>query len=274
MAFEEGVCATDVPSLQKMGLPLRKVATLISSVFCEQVFSSGFTHCDPHEANVLIRGGHKGRPHEPVLVLLDHGLYKELPTEFRLDYCRLWKALVLKDMDGVKHFCQKLNAGEMYSLLAAILTSRSWDDITSKDLGSLKTPSTKEDKTLIRSYAQRYYFEIVEILNSVPREMLLLLKMNDCLRHIDRQLGAPVNRYGYIYLLPAYPRHPRPPHPSFLPDPTHSSLVTAQESIKALLREELKQGGWKRQAWGWWEYLKCEARIKSYLAWLWVGGKG
>lgn len=39
----------------------------------------------------------------------------------------------------------------------------------------------------------RYYFEITELLNTVPREMLLLLKMNDCLRHIDRELGAPVN---------------------------------------------------------------------------------
>ena len=45
-------------------------------------------------------------------------------------HSRLWKALVLKDLEGVKHYCQKLNAGEMYSLLAAVLTSRSWDDIT------------------------------------------------------------------------------------------------------------------------------------------------
>ncbi len=30
--------------------------------------------------------------------------------------------------------------------------------------------------------------EITELLNTVPREMLLLLKMNDCLRHIDREV--------------------------------------------------------------------------------------
>ncbi|GAB5035185.1 abc1 protein at2g40090-like [Nannochloropsis oceanica] len=252
MAFEEGVCATDVTAMKNMGLPLDRVARLISSVFCEQVFSSGFAHCDPHPANVLIRGGHKGDPYKPLLVLLDHGLYKELPDQLRVDYASLWKALVLKDMAGVKFYCQKLNAGEMYSLLAAILTSRSWDDITSPDLGSLRAPSSQEDKTLIRSYAQRYYFEIVEILNSVPREMLLLLKMNDCLRHIDRELGAPVN----------------------------SSLVTAEEAVKALLREELKAGareggraGWGKKVWAWWEYVRCEARIKTYLAWLWAGSR-
>ncbi|GAB5035151.1 aarf domain-containing kinase [Nannochloropsis oceanica] len=130
--------------------------------------------------------------------------------------------------------------GEMYSLLAAILTSRSWDDITSPDLGSLRAPSSQEDKTLTRSYAQRYYFEIVEILNSVPWEMLLLLKMNDCLRHVDRELGAPVN----------------------------SSLVTAEEAVKALLREELKAGareggraGWGKKGMG--LVRVCELRGKD-----------
>lgn len=31
------------------------------------------------------------RARHPQLVLLDHGLYKELDDDFRLDYCRLWK---------------------------------------------------------------------------------------------------------------------------------------------------------------------------------------
>lgn len=151
------------------------------------------------------------------------------------------QALVLKDLPGIEHYCKLLNSGEMYSLLAAILTSRSWDDITSPDLGSLRTPNTKEDKTLIRSYAQKYLFEITEILNSVPREMLLLLKMNDCLRHIDRELGSPVN----------------------------SSLITAEESIKALLKEELKQKpSIVKRAKCWWEYLKVKFRIQLYLFWV------
>jgi hypothetical protein len=46
----------------------------------------------------------------------------------------------------------------------------------------------------------------------VPRQLLLLLKTNDCLRHIDRELGSPVN----------------------------SSLITAEECVKVLLREDLK----------------------------------
>ena len=32
-----------------------------------------------------------GSKREPQLVLLDHGLYKQLTDDFRLNYCRLWK---------------------------------------------------------------------------------------------------------------------------------------------------------------------------------------
>lgn len=35
----------------------------------------------------------------------------------------------MKDLDEVRYYCKKLNSGEMYSLLAAILTNKSWDDI-------------------------------------------------------------------------------------------------------------------------------------------------
>ena len=33
------------------------------------------------------------------------------------------------------------------------------------------------------------------ILRNVPRELLLLLKTNDCLRAVDHSLGAPINTY-------------------------------------------------------------------------------
>jgi hypothetical protein len=63
----------------------------------------------------------------------------------------LYQALVFKDLEAVKYYCMKLNSGDMYSLLAAVLTNRSWDDIKDPSLGSLRTPNTKQDRTLIRT---------------------------------------------------------------------------------------------------------------------------
>ena len=39
----------------------------------------------------------------------------------------------------------------------------------------------------------RYFKDIVKLLARVDSELLLLLKTNDCLRHLDKALGAPIN---------------------------------------------------------------------------------
>ena len=40
-----------------------------------------------------------GRQPRPQLVLLDHGLYIDLPRDMRLQYCQMWCAFVLNDKD-------------------------------------------------------------------------------------------------------------------------------------------------------------------------------
>lgn len=88
---------------------------------------------DPHAANVLVRQ-HPKYPSKPQIVLLDHGLYRELDDTFRRDYCRLWQSLVLADRARIQYFCERLNAGHAYTLLAAMLTMKPWDDIVSDDM--------------------------------------------------------------------------------------------------------------------------------------------
>lgn len=171
----------------------RDLGLLISSVFSSQIFESGFVHCDPHIANVLWRKD--PRDGSPQIVLVDHGLYKQLDDDFRLTYARLWKALMLADIPGIKEYCGKLGIHDMYPLLASMLTSRPFDEI--KERSDAKTPfsstttiDSASDKAMIRSYAQRYLKEIIQLLDQVPRQMLLLFKMNDCLRHINHALGC------------------------------------------------------------------------------------
>lgn len=67
------------------------------------MFRHGSVHCDPHGANVLVRPhpSAKNGSERPQLVLLDHGLYRELTEQFRVDHCRLWKAMVFKDVPGM-----------------------------------------------------------------------------------------------------------------------------------------------------------------------------
>lgn len=93
-------------------------------------------YVDPHEANLLLRK-HPTKPGRPQLVLLDHGLYKELDDNFRRNYCRLWRAIICSNEADIRKYCTNLNAGELFTILAAVLTMRSWDDITSDDINRL-----------------------------------------------------------------------------------------------------------------------------------------
>ncbi|KAL7553313.1 hypothetical protein ACHAWF_016589 [Thalassiosira exigua] len=194
MEFEEGFRATDVVSIDRAGICRRDVAKLISSVFNAQIFGNGFVHCDPHEANVLLRE-HPSKRGKPQLVLIDHGLYKSLDGDFQEAYARLWQGIVVADIPQIKSSCELLGVHEMYTLLAGMLTSRPFDEVIERSqTRSLDASSTGSgDKAVIKGYAQRYIKEIIAMLDIVPRQMLLIFKMNDCLRHVDMALGSPVN---------------------------------------------------------------------------------
>lgn len=211
MAFEEGFNATDLQAMKEAGLDRKDVAKLISSVFSSQIFAgigdpdSGWVHCDPHPANVLIRRK-AGKKNKPEVVLVDHGLYRHLEEGFRIHYAHLWKAFLLADLDGIRESCRNLGVDEMYHLFSSILTARPFEEIIERSQrgGSLRHQQSTQgraktdqehraDAAVIRGYAQRYFNLIIDLVVTLPRPMLLLLKMNDCLRHIDHALGSPSN---------------------------------------------------------------------------------
>ena len=192
MDFAEGVYISEVEKMTQMGVKPAEVAHLVSTVFCEQMYRHGFVHCDPHPANVLVRP-HPHRAGHACIVLLDHGLYKNLDNWFRLEYCRLWSALVLGDKKEIRRTCESMGVGPAYTLLAGILTMRPWDDIINEDRDRLTSTNITAHSDMLKLYAEKYYSDIVKLLGRVDSDVLLLLKTNDCLRHLDKRLGSPVN---------------------------------------------------------------------------------
>jgi aarF domain-containing kinase len=206
MSFEEGVYVNRLQDIKQMNVDPTAVAKLVSEIFCDQIFIQGSCHCDPHAGNLLVRPlrDAEGKPvmgsggkFLPQVVLLDHGLYRHLTTDLRLNYAKLWRAILRGDEPGIKRYSAAMNAGEMYQLWAAILTTRSWDKIVavadSGDTETLRFTGSAEQKKETAENAKQYTDEISEILRKIPRELLLILKTNDCLRSVDLALGAPVN---------------------------------------------------------------------------------
>lgn len=82
-----------------------------------------------------------------------------------------------------------MNAGEMYPLFAAMLTQRPWEDVTRKSADHLYIPRGQAERQVLQARARQFVKEINELLSRMPRDLLLLLKTNDCLRSVDLALG-------------------------------------------------------------------------------------
>lgn len=185
MDFMRGCKVDDVDGIKAQGINPLKVATLLVEVFAEMVFCHGHLHGDPHPGNVLIRKAAQpfpsGRDFE--LVLLDHGLYRELDEKFRLDFCHLWKALILCDERGVERWGQVLGAGKYSRYLPALFTSRSfaskaqWGEAMPKD----------EAKALQK---QLNLADLSAIVDNLPDDLFLVLRTDNLIRAHIKKLGA------------------------------------------------------------------------------------
>ncbi|KAJ7297020.1 hypothetical protein O6H91_Y085100 [Diphasiastrum complanatum] len=128
MQFMYGWKVDDVQSLVKAGIDPKKVAEVLAEVFAAMIFCHGFVHGDPHPGNILVSGsGNKFASNRSdfAIVLLDHGLYRELDEQFRSEFCHLWKALILLDPVKLREAGERLGAGRYYRYLPVIFTGRS-----------------------------------------------------------------------------------------------------------------------------------------------------
>uniref|UniRef100_A0A2P2L455 Putative ABC1 protein At2g40090 n=2 Tax=Rhizophora mucronata TaxID=61149 RepID=A0A2P2L455_RHIMU len=194
MEFMDGAQVNDVKTIQSLGIRPYEVATLVSQAFAEMMFKHGFVHCDPHAANLLVRPLPSGKwsitgKKKPQLILLDHGLYKELDFNTRFNYAALWKGLVFADANAIKENSVKLGAGEdLYVLFAGILTMKPWNRVINSSMDHLVLKGNDSERSELQMYASQYFSQISELLRRLPRVILLMLKTNDCLRAVNNCL--------------------------------------------------------------------------------------
>ncbi|XP_062603304.1 aarF domain-containing protein kinase 1-like [Saccostrea cucullata] len=191
MEFCEGGKVDDKAYMEKHKIDVNEVSKNLGKLYSEMIFVQGYVHCDPHPGNVLVNKTEDGTQ----IILLDHGLYQTLTDPFRVSYSKLWMSLINADLEGIKKYSAELNCGDMYGLFACMLTARSWKAITS---GIDKSQITQSESDEIKDNAANYLIEISEILNKIPREMLLILKTNDVLRGIEYSLNIRPNATSFL----------------------------------------------------------------------------
>nr|XP_054509984.1 uncharacterized aarF domain-containing protein kinase 5 [Agelaius phoeniceus] len=210
--FCEGCKITNIDGIRAMGLGLRDTAEKLIQVFAEQIFYTGFIHADPHPGNVLVRRGPDGRAQ---LVLLDHGLYETLSERDRVSLCGLWRAIVMRDHEGMRDRAQELGVQD-YLLFSEMLLQRPLSR-RSRLLGPpgshlagphLEAPPplrgapeghlSAEERGYMQSMAARRFPHMVQVLRALPRPMLLVFRNINTVRSVHGALGAPADRYGIM----------------------------------------------------------------------------
>ncbi|GAM20230.1 hypothetical protein SAMD00019534_034050 [Acytostelium subglobosum LB1] len=190
--FIHGCKVNSVEKIRALGLREKDVAQKLLEIASEQIFIHGFVHVDPHAGNILVRR-HPDNPKMPQIVLLDHGLYRELDDQFRQNFCHLYKNLVLCNNEKVKKYSALLGI-ENYQLFSTIVLMRRFET-ASVGLG---TKLSKEDLHKMMDDAMEKMKEINQLMKSMPRHLLLILRNNNLIRSINMDLGSPINRFSIM----------------------------------------------------------------------------
>ncbi|PSR83518.1 ABC1 family-domain-containing protein [Coniella lustricola] len=189
MACESGHRLDDLAYLDSQGIDRDEVSATLAHIFNEMIFGDNAPlHCDPHGGNIAIRKNTSRRYGANFdVILYDHGLYRDIPTDIRRSYAKMWLAVIEGDMDKMKQHTKDV-AGitdEQFPLFASAITGR---DFTIVQSSIMKPKSEDEKKTMGGALQEGLLADLVQLLGQVPRVILLILKTNDLTRSLDESL--------------------------------------------------------------------------------------
>ncbi len=150
---------------------------------------NGFLHSDPHSANAFVRPVIVRGREVPQLVLLDHGLYRELDQSFRYNYAHLVRAMLLKDKKEAEVYARALGAGDDFRLFEMLIEFLA----RSSKLAEEKISPAERDR-LRREWADADE-RVSKMLKNLDRQVLLVLRTSTILRGINLELGGGVSNY-------------------------------------------------------------------------------
>ncbi|RMH36069.1 MAG: AarF/ABC1/UbiB kinase family protein [Deltaproteobacteria bacterium] len=96
--FEDGVKIGDVAALDARGIDRSAVARLVVELYCQQIFTDGVYHADPHPGNLLVRTDARGRPQ---IVFLDFGAVAEVSPAMRDGIIDLIQGGIARDTERI-----------------------------------------------------------------------------------------------------------------------------------------------------------------------------
>jgi predicted unusual protein kinase regulating ubiquinone biosynthesis (AarF/ABC1/UbiB family) len=98
--FEKGVKISDHAAVKRLGLDRKVLAHEVVRIYCQQIFTDGVYHADPHPGNLLVRPGDKpGDP--PCIVFLDFGAVAEISPAMREGIVEVLQGALTRDSQRI-----------------------------------------------------------------------------------------------------------------------------------------------------------------------------
>ncbi|KAH8339502.1 hypothetical protein KR074_010781, partial [Drosophila pseudoananassae] len=187
LEWMDGCKVTDLKTIESWKLNLKDVDMKLFNAFAEQIFYTGFVHADPHPGNIFVRRSVKNGRAE--IILLDHGLYEELPENVRGPLCEFWEATVLRDEAKMQASAKKIGIGD-YMRFAEVLFQQ---PIRARG-GGVRSKLSEEDIKHMKEIARKNFELIMGTLKEMPRSMLFVVRNLNTVRGIGRQHNDVVDR--------------------------------------------------------------------------------
>lgn len=208
MEYVAGARLDDMSYLKQHNINPAEVSSCLSHIFNHMIFTPHVgLHCDPHGGNLAIRAVEKKNGHNFEIVLYDHGLYRYIPETMKRDYAHFWLAILDNDVDSMKKYAKRfagIDGDRKFQIFALAITGR--DPSTALNYDIKKSRTDDEIKNMQHQLHSEVGVleDLMEILSSMPRIVLLILKTNDLTRNLDEVLHNPLGPERTFLILANY----------------------------------------------------------------------
>ncbi|ODN75109.1 hypothetical protein L202_06324 [Cryptococcus amylolentus CBS 6039] len=213
MEWVDGCRLNDKKQIEDWGLNVREVMDITISTMSAMTFSWGFVHCDPHPGNILVRP-HPTKKGKPQIILIDHGLYIDLPRQFREDYCTLWRSLFVLDVPKIETIARKWGIALDPNLFASAILLRPFQ-VNNRDKKAAPKPepqggvfhhgkhssaspapgsTAEQDQYAQQVELKRRLKTMLENEQLIPRELIFLTRCQRMMQAANQLLGSPSSR--------------------------------------------------------------------------------
>ena len=194
--IENAMKVTDKEQIVAAGLDSHQVVSDAVSAFAYQIFHVGHVHCDPHPGNLLVRCKPGGRAGQHEVVVIDHGLYVELPEELRLDYANFWVAMAPPmNTAALQATCTKWGIQD-FELYAKITAFNKQGERSAEDM--VMQEASKKTKTELQALMKERIKRALNDTSLFPRPLLFVGRCQNYIRATNWAHGNPIDRFAVM----------------------------------------------------------------------------